>query len=1137
MNKPGKIFLWLTAILAVILAGAYFFTPKLINSELLKGKIEGFLSQEVGGNATFQRIDFSIFPRPSVKVHSGSIFTDTARGTIESFSIYPKILPLFTGKLQAAKLHIQAPDINVNLDVNKKGGKSGKGTWESGMKNLDVFLAPLALHSPGLVIVLKDGSFDLIKNQQSFVSLEDIDVRIVFPPTGLKGIEADVKSSMLALPVQHESNELVVKASNLKGSFYYDEDKASVSLSEMTFHYPQLKLSGELIIDNRSKQISIDLEGGEVDVASTREAALALAGDIPVTQKIFRIVKGGNIPSITFNSKGNSFSDLKKMKNIEIKGSMSEGEIFVPDAKLDLKDVHGDVVISNSILDGSRLRARLENAYGSDGVLKLGLKGKDAPFHLEMNLDIELLELPPLLKRLVKNENFVKEITHIRKVKGKARGRMTLGESLKSVRAIVDVEELNLTADYGRIPYGLEIDGGIFSYDRTSIGVQNLIGKVGKSSFSGLALKIELGEAPLLKIEHAKSIIILDEIYPWLMSYEKLRNGLKHVTSAEGRLKLSELNLKGPLMNPDDWHYTAKGSLEGLVFDTSLSHGPVTIKQGNLEADERVLNVTDAEISVLDVLFQMSGKFTYAPESLTSDLMLSGQIGPEAAEWLSDFINLPSEVRVRSPLSVSKAHLVLEEDNKTSFRGNFSFQGGAGVFLDLRRGPDKFAINNLHIQDNESDAALELNLGRKAFDFTFAGELTGTTLDKVFKRDIVVGSWIKGDFKTHFYIDQPVKSLFEGKLEAKDIIFPWKLQETVNIKNISLDGETNNIKIVSADMTIGESALTMTGDINAAEEEFIFDIEAVTDSLEFEKLKDTVAVEKAHKDPMKFFDLPVKGIVRLKSNSFAYGKFKWQPLNADISVSGEKIDVAITEAGLCGIAFPGSLSINPQKVSMDFKVAAQNADLKTANACLFGTGGHMTGSYNLSSKFAGEGKGEEMIKSINGDLQFRAWKGRIYKGGLLSKIFAYLNVTEIFRGTLPDLVQKGFSYKSIEATSTIQGSTLQIEKTVIDGSSMTIAGQGKVDLFTTEMDVEILVAPLKTVDFIIKKTPLVKDIIGGSLISIPLRIKGEFSNPKVTHIPASGVSSSLSNIMMNSLKTPFKIIESVIPGIKRKNKE
>jgi hypothetical protein len=99
---------------------------------------------------------------------------------------------------------------------------------------------------------------------------------------------------------------------------------------------------------------------------------------------------------------------------------------------------------------------------------------------------------------------------------------------------------------------------------------------------------------------------------------------------------------------------------------------------------------------------------------------------------------------------------------------------------------------------------------------------------------------------------------------------------------------------------------------------------------------------------------------------------------------------------------------------------------------------------------------------------------------------------------------------------------------------MTIVGKGEVDLFTSQMDLEILLAPLKTVDFFIKNTPGVRSIFGESLISIPVKVTGDYSNPEVKISPTSGVSSSVLNIMKNTLKTPFNIIKPIIPDNKEK---
>jgi hypothetical protein len=71
---------------------------------------------------------------------------------------------------------------------------------------------------------------------------------------------------------------------------------------------------------------------------------------------------------------------------------------------------------------------------------------------------------------------------------------------------------------------------------------------------------------------------------------------------------------------------------------------------------------------------------------------------------------------------------------------------------------------------------------------------------------------------------------------------------------------------------------------------------------------------------------------------------------------------------------------------------------------------------------------------------------------------------------------------------------------------------------------------LKTADFIIKKVPIVKDILGGTLVSIPVKVKGDFENPDISFLSASDIGYGLMGIMTNTLKAPVKIIQPVIPG-------
>ncbi len=60
MNKFTKIFFWLAGIVVLFLLAAIYLTPRLINSELLKSKIESIASEGIGGRVDFEKVELSI---------------------------------------------------------------------------------------------------------------------------------------------------------------------------------------------------------------------------------------------------------------------------------------------------------------------------------------------------------------------------------------------------------------------------------------------------------------------------------------------------------------------------------------------------------------------------------------------------------------------------------------------------------------------------------------------------------------------------------------------------------------------------------------------------------------------------------------------------------------------------------------------------------------------------------------------------------------------------------------------------------------------------------------------------------------------------------------------------------------------
>jgi hypothetical protein len=82
-----------------------------------------------------------------------------------------------------------------------------------------------------------------------------------------------------------------------------------------------------------------------------------------------------------------------------------------------------------------------------------------------------------------------------------------------------------------------------------------------------------------------------------------------------------------------------------------------------------------------------------------------------------------------------------------------------------------------------------------------------------------------------------------------------------------------------------------------------------------------------------------------------------------------------------------------------------------------------------------------------------------------------------------------------------------------------------------------LVAPFKTVDRLVDIIPLVGHVLGGTLISIPFKAKGDLKDPSVIPLPPTAVGSEVLGILERTLKLPITIIQPIFSKGKNKKKE
>lgn len=1015
MNKTKKIFLRTAIGIGIILIAFLvfiLFSPMLINLESAKEKILIHLSEKTGGELFYKKIDILYFPRPHAVIYQVSLsIPGNVTGTLATLKVYPAIFSLFTGDVQISKLQLITPNFNIKLPFRRKERKLAISS-SFAREMLTNVLAYPALNKSSFLIEVKDGRLNLydendvsftfininantrlllnrltinlacksnlwknisikgLINPHLFTSKGQVDLTLfnpkiltdyLFPDTALKvsdaginlnldfksdkhqALHAKVQSHTSHLTLFQENENLVIKAKSLICKLDMDEEKTKVSLSNIVLDYPKLRASGQFLLNRMVKQTSLDIDVKKADVGSTRKVALALAGNSGITKDIFDIVKGGNIPKITFKSFGKSPADLGKIEKIFIRGRLRDGNIFVPAALLNLEDVDGSVTISNGILVGENIKARLGNSFGTKGILELGFE-KDIPFYVETVIQADLAQLPPILSRLVNNKPFLKELSQVEEFKGSALGKMVLNGNKQSVDVSVDASQIDLHARYGRIPYSLQIRGRRFSYEEDQISFDELNAKIGKSTFSRLSGVITWKDEPHLTVKSDSSILQMKEIYPWLLSYENTAAVFKDFKITQGITTLSDINLNGPVSSPTNWRINMKGNLENVLINSPMS-----------------------------------------PDSI---------------------------------------------------------------------------------------------------------------------------------------------SVADGKFDVTESTIPGTVK--------------NNLIIESANLVWGSSRFTSEGSIILSEEELCLYMELSADEIGWDRVDQIIEYVNKKKDlghDGKPWNLPVKGFFRIKSDYFTWGDLTFNPAHADIFLEDNEVFIDFTKANLCGISVPGSIKISSTNMELYLYPVAENRQLDNTITCHWGKNRLVTGKFDLSGKLFAMSDSKEIGKVLNGNLKFYAKDGRIYRYGILAKIFALLNVTEIFRGKLPDLVEEGFAYNSIKADGKIENGKFTFKNFVIDGSSMTIVCEGYIDLVRDEMDLVVLVAPFKTADFIIKHIPLVNHVFGGKLVSIPFRVKGNPADPDVIPLSPTAIGAGIFGLLKRTLTLPFTIIQPLLSDKKNKDTE
>jgi uncharacterized protein YhdP len=188
----------------------------------------------------------------------------------------------------------------------------------------------------------------------------------------------------------------------------------------------------------------------------------------------------------------------------------------------------------------------------------------------------------------------------------------------------------------------------------------------------------------------------------------------------------------------------------------------------------------------------------------------------------------------------------------------------------------------------------------------------------------------------------------------------------------------------------------------------------------------------------------------------------------------------------------------------------------------------ITGAFSAKGDLTAKGaNGVDLKKTALGNVRIRIEEGMLTRFAVLSKIFSILNVSQLLKFQLPDMVSGGMPYDKITATLSFEDGIVSTQDLFIHSDAMNISAIAKIDMPRGEfVDTAVGVQPLQTVDKVVARIPVVGWILtdeNRSIMTVYFEVKGSLDNPIVTAIPVKAMARGVFDIFKNIFQLPAKL--------------
>ncbi|HIJ79817.1 MAG: AsmA-like C-terminal domain-containing protein [Desulfobulbaceae bacterium] len=989
---------------------------------------------------------------------------------------------------------------------------------------------------------------------------------------GLDNIELNLVGDLPCLLAHPAVEQNLISCGFVDLAFKKQGADMFLKINDFELLEPGLTLTGEI-----NRQIdpedadnpvwTLGLAGENLNLSKIRKTVLTLWPDHPVAREVCDIVQGGKAGKASYQFRG-PVSEFNNIRAMTITAAQTDATILVPYGKLLLEHAAGNMLIADGILSVQQATANLGNSSGRDCELRLGLTDDNHYFSLDVEVDGDLAELPEVLRSLIDDRIFLEQLAMFSNISGRANGHLHVGENLNDLKVTLLLAEMNGSAAYKPLRWPVKISRGQLTILPGQVQWQDVEASYGRHQIPKTAGKVDWSGKISVEITDLDATLLSADLdLSRQVILAPLQKDLKDISSkVKGKLVLTETRVFGLLDEPASWKYRTNVKFDDVVVTSPQLPAPIKVNNGELLLTEKELNVTRCAATLLDSSFKLTGKALHDGNALTSGaLALSGLAKEKLGPWLKGLALVPPPFFPALPFTLENADFAWDKE-KLFAKGNLSAgvkkKGAPRISFSVDSSISKPLVVDLAIKgiDEQADIVIDfLDNIPETFNFTWKGRLSEKTLDALLENKAFLQGNIAGDFQLLLPAD-PTATVFAGELSAKGLNWHWDGSEISNIDVAEMHlvgtGEILDIKQLLLGLADNES-VAITGPLYRSAQGLELNVDLQSLSLsrktifsfldDLELIRHEIAEETGGENNPNPWS--ITGEINFDLQEFVSGDrdgglgrredapLIWNPLRGKIRLfPGWKAAANITSGRLCCLYTTGEWYSTPELGQSNFNIISAcetTPQFELILPCLGYPQDLIEGDFSLSGRLVGA-----LNDWRDGYLDVHSAQGRILRMTLLSKIFKVVNVTDIFTSTDsgPDGEQKkGFAYNELVLNTKVKENNLIIEQAFIKGEGLNIYAEGKMNINTYDLDLVVLVAPLKTLDTIISNVPLVGRVLAGktgTVVAIPVSVKGNIRDPKITVLDPGAVGQGILNIIKRTLLLPFYILEPVIPDMK-----